>query len=337
MSPKYAKDQPASFTNCIEKVAIVGAGGNIGSYFVRELLKTGKHTVTALTRQGSTSKLPEGVHPVVINYDDQSSLVSALRGQQFLVISLSPSAPKDTQSRLVRAAAEAGVPYIMPNTYGPDPLNEAMMTQVVTGMPFFRIRGEIEQLGASSWVAFGCGFWYEWSLAGSADCFGCDAVKREMAFFDDGAEKITATTWAQCGRALAAFLSLKLYPVDEHDKAPAIDNWANKCLYVSSFRVSQKDMFESVKRVTGTTDADWKIEYVSSEERFKEGQEAMKKGDRGGFVRQLYARIFYPTGEGDHSRLGLADEKLGLPHEDMDEATKEGLRLLSQGKLSYDG
>jgi hypothetical protein len=24
MSPKYAKDQPASFANCIEKVAIVG-------------------------------------------------------------------------------------------------------------------------------------------------------------------------------------------------------------------------------------------------------------------------------------------------------------------------
>lgn len=127
-----------------------------------------------------------------------------------------------------------------------------------------------------------------------------------------------------------------MYPDDEDDKAPAIDNWANNSLYISSFRVNQKNMFESVKRVTGTTDADWKIEYVSSEERFKEGQEAMKKGDVGGFVRQMYARVFYPTGEGDHSRLGLANKDLGLPHENMDEATKEGLRLLSQGKLSYD-
>lgn len=105
-------------------------------------------------------------------------------------------APKDTQSKLVRAAAEAGVPYIMPSTYGLDPLNEAMMTQVVTGISFFHIKKEIEQLGASSWVAFGCSFWYEWSLVGSADRFGCDVGKREMAFFDDGAENITTTTWA---------------------------------------------------------------------------------------------------------------------------------------------
>ncbi|ROV91374.1 hypothetical protein VMCG_09683 [Cytospora schulzeri] len=337
MSPKYAKDQPAGFFNRIEKIAIVGhkAGGHVGSYFAHELLKSGKHTITGLTRQDSTSKLPEGVHPVVINYGDQSSIVNALRGQQFLIIVLNPLVPKDTQSKLVRAAAEAGVPYVMPNTYGPDPLNEAMMTQAIIGIPFFHIKKEIEQLGVSSWIAFGSGFWYEWSLAGGADRFGCDIEKRQMTFFDDGAEKITISTWAQCGRGLAAFLGLKVLPEDEDDKAPAIDNWANKGLYISSFRVDQKDMFESVKRVTGTTDADWKIEYVSSEERFREGQEAMKKGDMSGFPRQMYTRIFFPTGEGDHTRLGLADEALGLPKEDIGEATKEALRLFSQGKLSY--
>lgn len=223
----------------------------------------------------------------------------------------------------------------MPNTYGPDPLNEPMMTQYLVGIPFLHIRKEVEALGVSSWVAFGCGFWYEWSLLGSGDRFGCDFEKRAMTFYDDGAEKITTSTWAQCGRALTAFLSLKVYPEDENDKEPAIDNWANKSLYISSFRVNQKDMFESVKRVSGTTDSDWTFRYVNSEERFNEGHEAMKKGDMSGFFRQMYARVFYPTGEGDHSRLGLADKVLGLPTEDIDEATKEALRLLGQGKLSY--
>lgn len=272
---------------------------------------------------------------MAINYDEESTIVDALKGQQFLIITLAVTVPEDTESKLIRAAAKAGVPYVMPNAYGPDPVNDKMMTENLIGLPFQKARREIEQLGVSKWVAFGCGFWYEWSLFGSADCYGCDVKKREMTFFDDGEEKITTSTWDQCGRGLAAFLSLKIYPEDENDKTPAIDNWANKALYISSFRVSQKDMFETVKRVTGTTDKDWKIGYVGSKERFREGQEAMKKGDRNGFARQMYSRIFFPTGEGDHSRHGLANEALRLPEEDIDEVTKGGLMLLDQGVLSY--
>lgn len=331
----YAKDQPTGFVNRIEKVAIVGASGSIGRYFTRELLKTGKHTVTALTRRDSKNKLPEGVHPVAINYDDESTIVEALKGQQFLIITVAVTVPQDTESKLIRAAAEAGIPYVMPNAYGPDPVNDKMMTENLIGLPFQRARREIEQLGVSKWVAFGCGFWYEWSIFGSADCYGCGVKKREMTFFDHGDEKITTSSWDQCGRGLASFLGLGIYPEDESDKAPAVDNWAGKALYISSFRVSQKDMFESVKRVTGTTDTDWKIEHVPSEQRFREGQEAMKKGDRGGFTRQMYSRIFFPTGEGDHTRLGLANEALGLPEEDIDEVTKGALVLLDQGVLFY--
>ncbi|KAG8168732.1 hypothetical protein KVR01_001481 [Diaporthe batatas] len=335
MSPEYAKDQPAGFVNHIEKVAIVGASGRIGRFFTQELLKTGKHIVTALTRQGSANKLPEGVQPVAINYDEESTIVDALKGQQILIITLAVTVPEGTGSRLIRAAAKAGVPYVMPNAYGPDPVNDKMMTEIVVGLPFQNTRREIEQLGVSKWIAFGCGFWYEWSIFGSADCYGCDVKKREMTFFDDGEEKITTSSWGQCGRALAALLSLKIFPENEDDKTPAVENWANKALYISSFRVSQKDMFESVKRATGTTDEDWKIGHIPSEQRFREGQEAMQKGDRGGFVRQMYSRIFFPTGEGDHTRLGLANEALGLPDEDIDEVTKGGLVLLDQGVLSY--
>lgn len=311
------------------------AGGNVGSYFVHELLKSGKHTVTALTRPDSSNKLPPGIRRAVVNYDDQASIVDALRGQQFLIITMNPMAPRDTQSKLVRAAAQAGVAYVMPSSYSPDPLNESMMRQYLAGMPFLSARREIEALGVSSWVAFGCGFWFEWSLVGGRDNYGCDLAGREMTFYDDGAERITSSTWPQCGRAMAAFLGLKVLPEDEDDRAPAVDNWANRALYISSFLANQKEMFESVKRVTGTTDADWMLKYVNSEERFKEGHEALKKGDMSGFTRQLYARVFYPTGEGDHSRLGLANEALGLPQEDMDEATRQGLVLRNQGKLSY--
>jgi len=41
--------------------------------------------------------------------------VETLRGQQVLIITISVAAPSDTISKLVRAAAKAGVPYILPN------------------------------------------------------------------------------------------------------------------------------------------------------------------------------------------------------------------------------
>ncbi|KAJ7064998.1 putative oxidoreductase CipA [Mycena amicta] len=339
MSPKYVKDQPASFVNRIEKIAIVGAGGTIGSYFTKYLLATGKHQITALARANSSAKIPEGVHRVVIDYNDQSTLVEALKGQDFLVITLGVGAAMDggkAEAKLINAAATAGVPYVMPNSYGPDPLNEVLMKQIVIGTAFAAAKAEIEKLGVSSWIALSCGFWYEWSLvAEGKNRFGIDLQDRTATFFDDGEEKITTATWEQCGRALAGLLSLKRLPEDENDKAPAVDNWTNKPVYFSSFRVSQKDLFESAKRVTGTSDKDWKIEYVNSAKRYTEGVEAMQKGDMSGLSRLMYTRIFFPTGEGDSARHGLANEALGLPEENIDESTKEGLRLLPTGVLSY--
>ncbi|EJD46853.1 NAD(P)-binding protein [Auricularia subglabra TFB-10046 SS5] len=333
MSRKHTDEQPSDIVNRIEKVAIVGAGGNIGGYFVRELLKTGKHVVTALTRQGSSSTLPEGVISVAVDYEDASTLVAALKGQQFLIITLGVAAPPETQSKLIRAAAAAGVAYVMPNAYGPDPLNAQLMADVLVGPAVTAATSEIEALGVSKWVLFGCGFWYEWSLLGGPDRCGIDSAGRTMTFFDGGDEKITLSTWDQCGRALAAFLSLKLHTDDD---APAIARWANKCLYFASFRVSQKDMFESVKRVSGTTDADWKVSYVKSQERFKEAHESvMKAGDALAFQRLFYSRVFFPTGEGDHTCHGLANEILGLPQGGLDDATKEAYRLLEQRRLTY--
>jgi hypothetical protein len=39
------------------------------------------HIVTALTRQGSTNKIPVRVKSTFVDYDNEASLVSALEGQ----------------------------------------------------------------------------------------------------------------------------------------------------------------------------------------------------------------------------------------------------------------
>ncbi|CAN8106126.1 unnamed protein product [Discula destructiva] len=336
MVSKYAKDQPKGFVNRIEKVTIVGAGGRIGSYFAKYLLATGAHTITALTRVGSSTTFPAGMHRVEADYADHAALVAVLKGQQFLIITLGALAAGDPEAKLIAAAADAGVPYVMPNCYGCDPLNKTLGAEQHIGAPFLAAKAEVEKRGVSSWIALSTGFWYEWSLVGQGQHrFGCDVAGRAMTFFDKGEEKITTATWEQCGRAVAALLSLKVLPEDEGDEAPAVETWANKAVYISSFLVSQKDMFESVKRVTGTADADWQIGYVDSGTRYQQALEKMQKGNMMGFAEQMYTRIFFPTGEGDCSRHGLANAALGLPEEDMDEATKEGLRLDKLGMLSY--
>lgn len=83
--------------------------------------------MTAITRSESTNKPPDGVHPVTVDYDDETSLVEALKGHQILIITLAVMAAPGTQSKLIKAASKAGVPYIMPNAWGIDPLNERLM------------------------------------------------------------------------------------------------------------------------------------------------------------------------------------------------------------------
>ena len=94
------------------------------------LLKTGKHIVTAITRVGSQTQLPDVVVSKSVDYSKPETLVDALRGQDALVITLSGYAPKETEMQLVRAAGEAGVAWILPNEWSPDTANEALVKDV---------------------------------------------------------------------------------------------------------------------------------------------------------------------------------------------------------------
>ncbi|KAJ7600360.1 putative isoflavone reductase family protein [Mycena floridula] len=313
--------------NYIEKVAIVGAGGQMGSYIVEALLKTGKHRVTAVTRADSTSKLPAGVEVKKVNYDDSASLVAALQGQDALIITMNVMSPPGQSAKLIEAAAAANVPWVLPNDYGTDPTQAKLGEDTMLGPPKEADRKLIEKLGKSSWVGVTCSFWYEYSLGGGPALYGFDFKNRSVTFYDKGNQKINTTTWPQTALAVARLLSLKVNPDDANDKSTTLSQFRNKPLYVSSFLLSQKDMFESVLRVTGTKESDWKIEYEATEARFASGLAVLKGGDRRGFAKALYARVFYPDGSGNYEdRHGLHNDILGLPKEDLDEFTKVAIK-----------
>lgn len=182
------------------------------------LLKNGKHNITAITREGSDSKVPDGVNVKKIDYEKPETIVEALKGQDALVITLSGFVPKDTQTKLIEAAGEAGVGWILPNEWSPDTANEGLLNDVfvfqskrgfdckpqnklhVTDVVAAAAeRKAIAELGKSSFIAVSTGFWYEWSLS-IEPSFGFDLINHKVTLFDEGETKISISTWPQVRR-----------------------------------------------------------------------------------------------------------------------------------------
>ncbi|KAG5746107.1 hypothetical protein H9Q69_009608 [Fusarium xylarioides] len=271
---QFAKDQPEGFSNRIGRVAIVGvcfiyhllaffsdiawAGGRQGAQITEQLLKTGKHAITALTRIGSTSKLPDNVKAIPVDYEDEKSLTAALKDQQLLIITLAVTVDPEVHHRIVRAAGKAGIRYIIPNIYAANVVieNQGAVDDFFPAAPPINLLKEIERVGVSSWILLVGGVWFDYSLPSGESFMGFDIDNRKATLFDDGEAKINTSTLTQFGRAAAAIASLKELPNDEDDKSPTIAQFCNKPVYLSSFYVSQKDILRSIQRVTNTTDAD---------------------------------------------------------------------------------
>ena len=308
-------------SNTIKNVAIVGAGGNSGKYMTESLLATGKHNVTAITRPESKSKLPEGVNIAHVDYNDTASVVEALKGQDALIITMSVMAPEGSQQKLIQAAADANVSWVLPNVWCPDFTHDGLRKDVAIFQGPDAIKDLIARLGKSSYANFVTGFWYEWSLAMPGG-FGFDFAQKKVTLFDDGEVKISVSTWPQVGRGVAAMMSL---PAEELEKLK------NKTIYINSFTLSQKDMLESVLRVTGDSIDDWSVTKEVATERFAASIEAMMKGDRMGFLKSMYTRVFYADGNGDYETgKGTSNALLGLPKEDLDEATKAAIKRVGE-------
>lgn len=293
--------------------------------------------MTAITRPNSNSQPPEGVKAVRVDYsgDEDAALVEALRGQQVLLITMAVSAPRGTINKLVRAAAKAGIPYVLPNWFGHDDANTSLCDDSMLSANQDSIIAEFKPFENTAYIFLVCNFWYEFSLGGGPDRFGFDFKNRSFIQFDESDVLLNTTTWLQCGRAIANLLSLKELPDDEMDTSPTLSQFANSSVYVSSFRLNQRDMFESAKRVTGTVDADWTITHESAMQRWKESRVAVEKGNFAAFPRMLYSRMFFPTADGDYqSRRKVHNDLLGLPVEDLDEYTAIAVRMGRTMKLS---
>lgn len=254
-----------------------------------------------------------------VDYGSHASLVSALQGQDALIITLAVTAPHDQQTKLISAAAEAGVSWILPNEWGSDTAHP-QFDKIQAMASKRQYRDQIQGTGKSAWIGVVNNQWYEYSLAGGH--YGINIKNRTASFFDGGEQKTVTTAMPQVGRAVASLLSL---PVS--GTSPCLSDYKNKHVYISSFYISQREMLSSVQRVTGTEDGNWKISHRNAEQTVKEGFERMAKGDWMGFVDVLYGNNFVKESGNDYViTKGTANKALGLPEERLDEVTKEAVK-----------
>ncbi|KAI9715366.1 MAG: hypothetical protein M1812_006011 [Candelaria pacifica] len=308
---------PATLIWCRELMFYQQAGGSVGKFIAQELVKAGKHQVTALSRPNSTNKIPSGVDVKQINYDEPSTIIDALKGIEVLIITMAVTAPPETQQKLIEAAAAADVGFVLYNSWGIPVENSELGKDTYLGPPQVAARESIEKLGKSAWIGITCGFWYEFSLGGSGLRFGFDFPSKSVTLFDEGKVPINTSTWPQCGRAVTKLLSL---PLQSDKGSPCLNDFKNKPVYISSFKIDQTDMLESVERVTGEK---WEVKSEPVKERYAEGVKELRSGNRMGFSKLMYSRVFYPNGGGEYeSEYGLHNDVLGLPVENLDEATR---------------
>lgn len=99
--------------------------------------------------------------------------------------------------------------------------------------------------------------------------------------------------------------------------------FANKLVYISSFCISQVDLLESVQRVTSFPQSAWEVRFQDTEEKVATGKEKLKQGDVLGHSDLIYGHVFKDGAGGNYqARVGISNEVLALPKEDLDEEVK---------------
>lgn len=250
-------------------------------------------------------------------------MVAALTGQQFLVISLGVTVPEDVQGKVCKAAAKAGVSYIMPNVYGFDPKGEAVNHPFIGVGTMRRIKA-VEDVGLP-WIMITTGFWYEFGLALGDNWFGIDINKKKAWFCDEGHNPMNVTTWSRCGEAFAALLSLP-----ESGASPSLADFKNHPLYIDSFDITQRKVLDSVQRATGTTDEDWEIVCEPAQKRYEDGMAEIKTNPPRGFPKALYAHA-WSIGGGRDFREKLDNARFGFETEDLDAVTEKVVKKVQGG------
>ncbi|KAG7417885.1 hypothetical protein DER46DRAFT_674551 [Fusarium sp. MPI-SDFR-AT-0072] len=302
------------------KIAIIGASGQLGKPTIDALVRLGAHAITAIQRLEATSTFPVGVTVQKGNLKDEAFLTEVLKGQDILVLMPPLAQLVELQEPAIYAAANAGVPYILPSEFGPDPFAGQLVEENELLIAKKRIRDLIESIGVSSWISIAVGPWLDDGLA--QGLWGIEPKARKATIWRGADAKASTATISHTADAVAAVLSLP---------EAYLAKYKNNAVYTPSFHLTQVEILDAVQRATGTTDADWDIKTRDVNEVAKEYEDKIDQGDDVAPFVKFFVTHFLEGHGGDFThKVDIMEleklEKLGLYKEDLMQAIKVALQ-----------
>ncbi|KAF4463375.1 NAD(P)-binding domain-containing [Fusarium albosuccineum] len=302
------------------KIAIIGASGNLGAPMLATLLANGAHTITAVKRPESTSSFSSEVIVKAGNLEDEAFLTEVFKGQDAVILAPPLSHVISIQDPAVRAAAKAGVPYVIPAEYGPSPFATELIQENGLLQAKQQIRDLIDELGVSSWISITVGAWLDVNL--SNGLWRIDAKARKASMYRGADGRVSTSSVAHAGQAVAAVLSLP-----EADLA----RYKKQAVYTPSFHITHREMLDAVQRATKTTGADWDITYRDANEALKEYNEAIGQGDVfSSYHKFILTHLVEGKGADFEDKVDLEVlkklEALGLQKENLEEVVERILQ-----------
>jgi hypothetical protein len=316
-------------------VALIGVNSRIGPAILDALLASPEPFHIYLFLR-PTSKPPpvESRHITLVTLPDPASLHDITKALhqcsiEYLVSALN-AAQYELQKLLADASLAAGVRRYILADYGSCRSDDPYILDL---LPNFRRKREVrehcmrlveDQANSSSsmthpdshfsWTTIFTGHFFDYGLR--SELLGLDIKDKKGILFDEGNDKWSTSTTVQIGKSVAAVLSN-----DERLKATS-----NKILLIQSFRVSQRQVLNTVNHLLGHKEV--RVEKVSSKQFVRDRIEGAAGGDNEAMEEMVAVLGIKRTDwKGDS---GFANELLGLEEEDLEEVVKVALREMGE-------
>lgn len=286
----------------VKRVAIAGAAGELGSHIFEALLRSGRYSLTVLTRSISQHSFLSGgssaINVVEVDYESFDSLRGALENQDVL-ISVLGKAGISSQHRLIDAAVAARVKRIIPSEFGGD-LKNIKSRQFPTYRPKVEVEERLEKHCSNSDTSYTFIFnnmLLDWGLR---EGLLLNPKNRTVRLYDGGRKIFSATTMATVGRAVVAVL-------DKYHTT------SNRAVYIQDIAITQVELLEMAQELTkGDGGKEWVVIDVDTAQLELEAYSDLEKG-------LLSPQIFYSFavrggfayGYGGHFQT-LDNELLGI-------------------------
>ncbi|KAF5664725.1 2-hydroxyisoflavone reductase [Fusarium heterosporum] len=290
----------------IQKVAVVGGSGLLGSKVVSSLLNAG-FQVTAITRNESKATFPDNVVVKRVDITSVDSVKEALTGLD-AVVSTVATAATGNQKVIIDAAVSARVPRFIPSEFGipsrenrDTKIGRLLAAKVKNTDYLIELAGKHDWF---SWTGLSSGLFLDAGLRNERAFV--NIKDRKFRLVDSGNEPYSTSTLSFIGDAVAAIL-----------KKP--EETANQYLNIAGVTTTQNEVLRMVEDITGDK---FEVSRVSSAELEKAGDEKIAKGDFSAFGDYL-EQFLFADGAG-HSLFGdgNAIELLGLEEENLGEVIR---------------